>query len=114
MTCTVARHGATADTFGQPTSAAPVATSVPCYWWSGTQSRTASGNTPGVIATDTEHILFDAGSDVRQGDQITTVSDHLGAVVFTAADFRVVEHVAVQRNHIDCTLRFGRAIGGRS
>lgn len=114
MRCTVARHGGTGDTFGQAAAASPAATSVPCYWWSGSQSRSADAGGPGVTATESEHVLFAPGTDVRQGDQITTVTDHLGDVVFAAVDFRVVEHVAVQRNHIDCTLRFGRSIGGRS
>ena len=74
----------------------------------------ANAEVLGTVAIDTEHILFAPGQNVRQGDWITTVTDHLGATVFAAADYRVVEHVAVMRNHLDCTLRFGKVIGGRS
>lgn len=114
MLCTIARLPSTRDTFGQPNAAAAVATRVPCYWWSGTGSRTSNADVPGVVATETEHVLFAPGQDVQQGDRITTVTDHLGNVVFVAADYRVVEHVAVMRNHLDCTLRYGEAIGGRA
>jgi hypothetical protein len=114
MTCTIARAPGTYDTFGEPNAAATVASGVACYWWSGMPSRIANASVPGIVATETEHLLFAAGTDVRQGDQISTVSDHLGAVVFAAADFRLVEHVTIQRSHIDCTLRYGEVVGGRA
>ena len=112
MRCTIARLSGTQDSFGEPSAAATVASDVACYWWSGA-SRTANSEL-GVVAVDIEHILFALGQDIRQGDWITTVTDHLGNVVFVAAAFRIVENVAMQRNHIDCTLRYGAVIGGRA
>jgi hypothetical protein len=114
MTCTIARHPSAFDTFGQPNAAATDASGVACYWWSGTPSRSADAASPGVVAIESEHLLFAPATDVLQGDHITTVADHLGAVVFSAANYRVVEHVAVMRNHLDCTLRVGKPIGGRA
>lgn len=115
MLCTIARPDATSrDTFGQPTAAPTLAANVPCYWWSGQSWVSNSADVPGQIAVVTEHILFAPGQDVRAGDHITAVTDHLGNAVFSAADFRVVQEPAVQRNHIDCTLRYGNAIGGRA
>lgn len=114
MTCTIARAPGTYDTFGEANAAVAVASGVPCYWWSDASSRISNLNVPGVVATEIEHLLFAPGTDVRQGDQITTVSDHLGTVVFAAADFRVVEHVTIQRSHIDCILRYGEVVGGRA
>ena len=113
MACTIARLPGAKDTFGGPTAAASVATGVACYWWSQSGSRLADSGAPGIVATETEHILFVPGTDVRQGDQITTVVDG-STTIFAAPDYRVVEHVVPQRNHIDCTLRFGEAIGGRA
>lgn len=114
MTCTISRPTGAVDSFGQPTDDATTTTGVACYWWSGTPSRVATGETPGVVAVEAERILFPLGTDVQQGDRITTVTDHQGLVVFTAAAFRLIEHVAMQRNFLDCTLRYGKAIGGRT
>jgi hypothetical protein len=115
MTCTIARLPGTYDTFGEPNAAAAVASGVPCYWWSSDlSSRISNSNVPGIVATETEHLLLAPGTDIQQGDQITTVSDHLGNVVFAATDYRVVEHVTIQRNHLDCTLRYGEVVGGRT
>ena len=114
MSCTIARPASTQDSFGQPNSAPVVATSVPCYWWPGEGAWNVRVSLAGATVVDQEHVVFAPGQDVRTGDRIATVTDHLGNVVFAAADYRVVEHVAIQRNHIDCTVRFGRPIGGRS
>lgn len=114
MTCTIKRPAATRDTFGQPTTSTAVASNVPCYWWDGQSWSAINSQTPGAIAVDVEHIVFAPGQDVRAGDHITTVTDHLGNVVFVAADYRVVHHVGVMRNHLDCTLRYGKPIGGRA
>ena len=114
MLCTIKRPATTSDSFGAPAAPTLVAADVACHWWS--QQSWAAKNTesPGMIAVTVEHILFAPGQDVRAGDLITTVTDHLGNVVFTEADSRLVEHAAVMRNHIDCRLRMGEGIGGRS
>ena len=115
MLCTIARPDATArDAFGQPLAAPTLATRVPCYWWAGQSWVTNSADVPGQIAVDTEHVIFAPGQDVLPGDRITQVTDHLGNTVFGAEDFRVVQNPAVMRNHLDCTLRYGKAIGGRA
>ena len=67
-----------------------------------------------MIAVTIEHVMFEPGEDVRAGDHITTVTDQFGNVVFGPGEYRVVIGAAVMRNHIDCTLRLGQAIGGRS
>lgn len=113
MTCSIARGG-TADTFGQLGTAPVVATGVKCHWWSGTPSQTSSQGLPGVVATESERILFALGTDIRQGDHITTVVTQQGATVFSATDYRVVEHVLMRRNHLDCFLAYGKGIGGRA
>lgn len=114
MTCTIQKASTSVDAFGQPTGSGASAAGTKCYWWGSGQGRLVQTGAPGVVATDTEHILFARGTDVKPGDRITTVSDHTGSVVFTSQDFRVVEHVVVHRNHLDCTLRYGIPVGGRT
>lgn len=112
MLCTIARPDATAtDSFGQPSAAPTLATRVPCHWWTGENAwtvRTDSGQT----AVDQEHLLLARGQDIQQGDHVTSLTDEWGNVIFT--DYRVVHHVGVMRSHLDCTLRIGKGIGGRS
>jgi len=114
MLCTIARPDATArDAFGQPLAAPTLATRVPCYWWTGENAwtlRTGMGQT----AVDQEHVIFAIGQDVRQGDWVTALTDQEGREVFSAADYRVIHGVGMMRNHLDCTLRYGEAIGGRA
>ncbi len=115
MTCAIARPApGTQDSFGQPNSAPNVATGVRCCWWSGENAWTLKVDLSGATAVDQEHIIFARGQNVQAGDRITTVVDHLGATVFSSTDYRVVEHVTVQRNHLYCTLRYGKSIGGRA
>lgn len=114
MRCSYSRAAGTRDTFGQMTGWGAATTNVACYWWAGTPSRSGAGETPAVVATEQEHLLVDRSTDIRQGDRITQVVDHLGRTVFSATDYRMVEHVTVQRNHLDCTLRYAEPIGGRA
>ena len=113
MLCTIKRPSGSTDAFGAPTGLTNVATDVPCYWWSDASSRTTGGEATGVVATETEHLVLARGTDIQQGDNITEVIDHLGVPVFGEEDYRVVEHVVMQRNHLDCTLRYGMVLGGR-
>jgi len=114
MRCTIERPSGSRDSFGQSNATTPIATDVPCYWWTGQSWVANNTQAPGVVAVDTERILFAPGQDVKPGDRITTLSDHLGNTVFSGDDYRVVQQVGVMRNHLDCTVRFGRSIGGRS
>ncbi len=114
MRCTIERPSSSRDSFGQPNATTPVAVNVPCYWWTGQSWVANNTQAPGVVAVDTEHLLLARDADVQSGDRINTVTDHQGVVVFTADDYRVVQHVGVMRNHLDCTLRYGKVIGGRA
>lgn len=114
MRCTIARRGTGADEYGEPLAPQTVATDVPCYWWAGQAFASAPGKLQSMVAVTLEHIVFAPGQDVRTGDHITAVVDHLGQTAFGPDSYRVVIGAAVMRNHIDCTLRLGEAIGGRS
>ena len=114
MLCTIARRDTTADDYGEPSAPGVVASDVPCYWWAGQVATSAPGNLQSLVAVTIEHVMFAPGQDVRAGDHIQTVTDEFGRVVFTVSDYRVVDGAAFQRNHIDCTLRLGQAIGGRT
>lgn len=109
MLCNVARGG-TRDSFGQVGAPSTVATGVPCYWWAGPSRRDQSE--AGVTAVEVEHLLVARDADVKQGDRITGVTDHLGRTVFSSSDYRLVEHVVPERSFLDCTLRTGKPIGG--
>lgn len=113
MTCDIARHSGSADSSGQPTSPSALASSVACHWWTGENAWTVKGD-GGQTAVDQEHLLLARSQDVRPGDHITAVTDDRGNVVFGSADPRIVHHVGVMRSHLDCVLRMGRSIGGRS
>lgn len=114
MHCTIARCGTQSDSYGEPVAPQTVGTNVPCYWWAGQAYASAPGDLQSMVAVTLEHIIFAPGQDVRTGDLVMSVSDHLGREVFAADAYRIVIGAAVMRNHIDCTLRIGEAIGGRS
>lgn len=112
MKCTIARLSGEVDSFGQPQAAETEYEDVPCYWWT-SAGQTLASDATGRTAVDREHLLVARGTDVRIGDRVTQVIDHLGATVFGEPDYRLVEHVLVQRTHIECLLRVGQVLGGR-
>lgn len=73
-------------------------------------------NREGIAAladVDTDHIIVDHGAAVLEGDQVLSVTDHLGRTVFSEEDFRVVDHFVYERTHLDCVLKYGRVGGAR-
>lgn len=112
MRCTISRPTEAADSFGQASGTSVVAEDVPCYWWvaSGVELRTGVG----LVAVDRERLIVRRDTDIRVGDRITSLVDHRGASVFGANDYRLVDHVAIQRTHVECSLRFGQPAGGRT
>lgn len=113
MRCTIARHSGRRDTYGQPEPPSTVAALVACYWWAG-ENAWAVDVGEGRTAVEQEHVLFAIGTNIRPGDWITALVDHAGRAVFGPEAVRVVYGVLVMRNHLDCTLRTGHDIGGRS
>lgn len=103
MRCDVERRGAGSDPFGGNSTYTTHLSGEPCYWWVSSGREQIDDARTAVVAD--ERILFDRGTDVRPGDRIVEVVDHQGRTVFTAGDFREVEHVAVERTHLDCSLR---------
>ena len=100
MSATVSRPGRSADV------------TLPCYWW----NHSAWQNRQAVAAladVDSDHMLVAHGSDIQEGDRVLSVTDHLGRTVFSEDDFRVVDLISFERNHLDCTLRCGRVGGAR-
>lgn len=105
MRCDTQRDAGGSDPYGGGEDFQPHLSSVACYWW--TQSgREAISDERSVVVAD-EHLLVARDADVREGDRITSVTDQQRRTVLDRA--RTVEHVAVERTHLDCSLR---AVGG--
>ncbi len=110
MRCNILQPSTSVDSVGQPVETGTETKEVPCYWWSQSTLRNESA---GVTAVEGEHLVVALGTNITPGDHITEVSNEHGDVIFGATEWRLVEHVTIQRNHIDCVLRYGQPVGGR-
>lgn len=104
MRCNVERDAGATGTYGSDENFETHLTSVPCYWWVRSGREVTDSNRAGVVVAD-EHLLANRDADIRAGDRIVALTDHRGRSVFGSDDYREVEHVAIERSHIDCALR---------
>ena len=90
--------GPQTDPFGNPiTSEQPVLTSHPCYWQPQVERFIADGEK--VITWTSELILFPVGTDIREADRVTAVTDRRGR---SLSDTRLRIVAAVPReDHIE-------------
>lgn len=96
------------DPYGGGVDWQPVLTDAAAAWWVAT-GREAVDQQRQVTVAD-EHLQLARDADVTAGDRVVKVVDHRGRVIFDAAAqgsgvAREVEHVAVLRDHVDCSLR---------
>lgn len=112
MTCDLERDAGSRDAMGGGENWQILASNVACYWWAAPGSVGNAGEV--LIASEVERVMLDRCQDVSVGDRIVKLVDHLGRTVFEDEDdYRVIEHVTPQRNHLDCVLSYAQITGGR-
>ena len=101
MRCTTERDQGGDDPFGGGENWQTHETDLPCSWWSSTGREQVSDDRSVVLAD--EHLIVARDADVVEGDRIVNIRDHRGRDVLDRA--RTVEYIAVQRSHLDCSLK---------
>ena len=101
MRCTTERDKGGDDPFGGGEDWQPNLDGHPCYWWA-TSGREQISDDRSVVVAD-EHVIVDRTTDIAEGDRITSVVDAAGLEVLSRA--RTVEYIAVERSHLDCSLK---------
>lgn len=91
------------DPYGGGQNYQPSLSDEPCYWWV-TSGRAQVDDSRSVVLAE-EHMFVDRRSDLKAGDRIMQLVDHEGRLVFDASDYREVEHVAIERDFLDCSLK---------
>ena len=91
------------DAWGQPVAAdfQPVG-SLPCFAWSEKASEIVDGKKTAVIGDF--RALFALGADLREGDEIASVSDRAGAEII-AGRLRVEGRPEPKHTHLEATLK---------
>ena len=103
MRCSTARDQGATNPYGTGQDYQSHLSAVPCYWWVRT-GREDTDSQRSVVLAD-EHLIADHDADIRPGDRILSLTDHEGRPVFGSDDYREVQHVAIERTFIDCSLR---------
>lgn len=111
MRCTIERNasveGASEDTdgFGQLKEDWVFVAYVPCWAWSGSNSRKSTTNEYGIVSTDLPGIMFPLGTDVKEGDRISEIVNRRGVRMLPKT---FVDHVDRRSTHLEATLRDNR------
>ena len=94
------------DPYGHDGAWDDVLVDQPCFWW--VTSGQEQINPQRAVALGNEHMMLDRDVDIRQGDGVRRLTHH-DRVLWDAEDAaglaREVEHVGVQLDHLDVTLR---------
>ena len=101
MRCATERDQGGDDPYGGGEDWQVHLTGVRCTWWSAA-GREAVSDERAVVVAD-EHLLLGRGEDVAEGDRIVSIVDDQGREILDRK--RRVEYVAVQRSHLDASLR---------
>ena len=95
------------DPYGHGGAWSDVLIEQPCFWW--VTSGQEQINPQRAVTVGQEHIMLDRDADIRPGDRVRRLLDHERRVLWDSQDAaglaREVEHVGVQLDHLDVTLR---------
>lgn len=101
---TIERNTATGtDTWGQPV--APVFTALgvlPCFAWSRVSREITDGDKTGLV--EDLRALFALSSDIREGDEIASITDRAGRVIIPGR-LRIEGPVQHKHTHKEAALR---------
>lgn len=104
------RRSGAVDAYGHPTGWADQLPNEPCYWW--VVSGDERVDEQRSVALAVERVMLSRDADIATGDRIRRLVDHAGRTIWDHVDgeglAREVEHVAVERTHVEARLRSTR------
>lgn len=105
MRALVERNAAvTTDNWGQPVAPAfaPIGGPLPCFVWSNSSRELVDGQKSAML--EDMRAMFKLGADVREDDEIASVTDRKGAVIIPGR-LKVEGPVQRKHTHLEAALR---------